>query len=145
MFEEEYEQNLAKLTECLEAREQYRADIKAAKLRGMVVPPHLEAEVNETLKKFDEAIDKIEGMLGEEYERILADRAEEAEITELAADAWEMTKHTYIIIKHTTPHLLDSFTKQVIDPMDDEDREDFLDGVAILEATKLAAILKGEA
>lgn len=134
---EEYKQNAAKLTEFLEAREKYRATLKD-------LPPHLQARIKTELPKFDQTIDELETLLATEYERIQTAKAKDAEITEHIEHAWKKSKHIYIIIKHTTPHLLEKFTKQILDPMLDEDREEFLDGAAILEATKLDAILKGE-
>ena len=40
--------------------------------------------------------------------------------------------------------LLESFSEQVLDTMPEDMREEFLDAVAVLKTTKLAAILKGE-
>ncbi len=134
---EEYRRNAAKLAEFLEAREKYRATLKD-------LPPHLQDKIKAELPKFDQTIDELETLLAAEYERIQAERAMDAEISKSIAKGWEASKQIYIIIKHTKPHLLESFTKQVLDPMIDEDREEFLDGVAILETTKLDAILKGE-
>ena len=134
---EEYRQNAAKLAEFLEDREKYRAALK-------VMPPRPHAKLKAELPKFDRTIDKLETLLAKEYERIQAEKAKDAKITEQVDDLWEKSKHIYIIIKHETPHLLESFTKQVLGPMPDDMREEFLDGVAILETTKLDAILKGE-
>jgi hypothetical protein len=134
---EEYQRNAAKLAEFLEDREKYRATLKD-------LPPDLQAKMRVELSKFDKGIDDIEALLASEYERIQAEKTKDAEITELIDDGWEKSKHIYITLKHTMPHMLESFTKQVLDPMIDEDREEFLDGVAILETTKLDAILKGE-
>lgn len=141
---EEYKQNLAKLAEFLEAREGYRKQIKDAELRGVQVPPGAKAEVDAHLSHFDQIIDDLEKLLAEEYERHQPEKAKEAQITEKVAQGWVATQHIYLIIKHQNPHLLESFTKQVVDTMDDDMREEFLDAVAILESTKLDTILKGE-
>jgi hypothetical protein len=134
---EEYLRNAAKLAEFLEDREALQATFKYQ-------TPNVQAKMRPQLAKFDQMIDELETMLATEYERIQAEKAKDARLTELADDAWEKSKHIYIMIKHQQPHLLDSFTERVIDPMIDEDREEFLDAVAILETTKLNAILKGE-
>ena len=96
------------------------------------------------LRKFDEVIDGLEKLLAGEYERHQSEKAKEAEITESVDKGWEASKRIYILIKHQTPHLLESFTKRVLDPMPDDQREEFLDAVAVLETTNLDAILKGE-
>jgi hypothetical protein len=56
----------------------------------------------------------------------------------------ESVKRLYIITKHQVPHLLDSFTEAALGPLTPEMREQFLADVAVLESTKLDAILKGE-
>ncbi|HLA95257.1 MAG TPA: hypothetical protein VK612_06015 [Pyrinomonadaceae bacterium] len=134
---EEYQQNAATLAAFLEDRERFRAELKD-------MPPHLQAKLKAELPKFDRTIDELEALLAKEYERIQTAKAKDAQVTELVDDAWEKSKHIYITIKHQTPHLLDSFTKQVLDPMPEDMLEEFLDGVAILETTKLDTILKGE-
>ena len=42
------------------------------------------------------------------------------------------------------PHLLESFSEACLGPFLPEEREQFLDDVAILEATQLDAILTGK-
>ena len=134
---EEYKQHLAKLTECLEARERYSTQMKD-------LPPHAQAEGRMQLGKFDQSIDELETLLAAEYERHQSAKAKEAQLAEKVAEAWEASKRIYLMVKHQTPHLLESYTKQVLDPMPPDLREEFLDEAAILEATKLDAILKGE-
>ena len=134
---DEYKRNLAQLAEFLEDRERF--------VKSMAdVPAHLMDDAKAQLRKFDDGIEGLEKLLAEEYERHQAEQANEAEITESVDKGWEASKRIYIMIKHQTPHLLESFTKQVLDPMDEDLREEFLDAVAVLETTKLDAILKGE-
>ena len=134
---DEYKRNLAHLAQFLEDRERFA--------KGMVdVPAHLMDDARAQLRKFDDVIDALEKSLAEEYGRHQSEKAREAEITESVDKGWEASKRIYILIKHQTPHLLESFTKQVLDPMDEDLREEFLDAVAVLETTKLDAILKGE-
>ncbi len=134
---DEYKKNLAHLAQFLEDKERFA--------KGMAnVPAHLMDDAKAQLGKFDDGIEGLEKLLAEEYERHQAEQANEAEITESVDKGWEASKRIYIMIKHQTPHLLESFTKQVLDPMDEDLREEFLDAVAVLETTKLDAILKGE-
>ena len=49
----------------------------------------------------------------------------------------------YIAIKHRKPEKLEEFTKS-LEPFTPEEREEFFDGIAILEATELDKILNGE-
>lgn len=140
---EEYKKNLAHLTEFLEAREGYREQIRDASARGVRVSAADKAMVDEKLREFDQIIDTLEKGLADEYERYQAEKAKEAELSEKIAQGTEAVKHLYIIIKHQKPHLLESFT-QCLDPLTPEEREEFFDEVAILEATQLDAILNGE-
>ena len=48
-------------------------------------------------------------------------------------------------IKHRQTHLLESFTKEVLEPMDADLLQEFYDAVAVLEATHLDEILDGTA
>ena len=141
---EEYKKNLAHLTDFLEAREGYRAQIREGLARGVRVSAADKSMVDEKLREFDSVIDGLEKLLAEEYERYQTEKAKEAEISEKIAQSRELQRHLYIIIKHQKPHLLESFT-QCLDPLTPEEREEFFDEVAILESTKLDAILKGEA
>lgn len=141
---EEYKKNLAHLTDFLETRERYRAEIKAALARGVKVSPSDQAMVDEKLRDFDRIIDRLEKRLAGEYERYQAEQAKEEEISEKIAEGMEAMKRLYIMMKHQKPDLLEEFTK-CLDPLTPEDREEFFDEVAILESTKLDAILKGEA
>ena len=134
---DDYKANLAHLTQFLDDRERLSQQIKD-------LPPHLLSEATVQLRKFDEIIDGLEKELAAEYERHQAAMAREVVITEKSDEMMERMKEAYIIIKHQTPHLLESFTT-CLDPLTPEDREQFLDDVAILEATKLDAILNGEA
>ena len=141
---EEYKQNLAHLADFIDAREGYRTTIREGLARGVQVSAADKAMVDEKLREFDGIIDGIETDLAAEYDRYQAEMAKEAAISESIAKGWEAQKRLYIIIKHTKPHLLESFTK-TLDPLLPEQREEFFDEVAILEATKLKQILNGEA
>lgn len=140
---DDYKKNLAILTEFLEAREGYRQMIKDGLANGVRISPSDKAMVDEKLSEFDRIIDGLEQQLANEYERYQAEMANEAKISESLDRSWEATKKLYIIIKHQKPHRLQSFT-ECLDPLSPEQREQFFDEVAILEATKLDAILKGE-
>jgi benzoyl-CoA reductase/2-hydroxyglutaryl-CoA dehydratase subunit BcrC/BadD/HgdB len=141
---EEYQRGAAALAEFLEAREEWRATIKAANARGHKVSAADRALVDTKLREFDEMIEELEQSLAKEYERCRAEHEKEAKIERQVEKMWELQKHIYIHVKHETPHLLESFTERVLGPLPDDMREEFLDGVAILEATQLDAILKGE-
>lgn len=141
---DDYKRGLAHLAEFLEAREGYRKTIREAHARGVQVSAADKALVDEKLREFDRVIDSLESSLAKEYDRYQAEMAKEEEITKQLAEAREITKRIYIIIKHQQPELLESFTKN-LDPLTPEDREQFFDEVAILESTNLQAILNGEA
>jgi|GEM_PF-2583529 len=139
---DEYKKNLAHLTDFIETREGWRVYIKDALARGVSVSLSDKAMVDEKLREFDSIIDGLETALAKEYEQIQAEMAKDAEFTKMVDVMWEKQKQLYIIIKHQTPHMLESFT-ECLDPLTDEQREQFLDEVAILESTQLQAILNG--
>ena len=143
-MDDDYKRNLAHLSEFLDARESYRKTISDALASGVKVSSADQALVDEKLREFDRIIDGLEASLAEEYDRYQAEMAKEAEIKQSLAKAWESQKKLYIIIKHQKPHLLESFT-ECLDPLTDDEREQFFDEVAILETTKLRAILDGTA
>ena len=141
---DEYKQNLAHLTDFIEAREEFRQQIRDGLAAGVRVSAADKALVDEKMREFDVLIDGLERELAEEYERYQAEIAKEAEFSAGVAEMYEQQKHIYIIIKHETPHLLESFTERVLQPMPEDMLEEFYDDIAILEATQLDAILKGE-
>ena len=141
---EEYQKSLAHLADFLEAREGYRKQISEGLARGVQVSAADKALVDATLRDFDKTIDELETALAKEYDRYQAEMAKEEKISESVNRAWEATKRLYIIIKHQNPDKLESFTK-CLDPLTDEQREQFFDEVAILESTNLQVILNGEA
>ncbi|CAN5579389.1 hypothetical protein BH10ACI3_BH10ACI3_22810 [soil metagenome] len=140
---EEYKQGMEHLTVFLADREEWRAMVKAAQLRGQKIEPTVHADMLSKLDEFDQMINGLEASLAKEYERILAEKVKDAEVSKLIKEMMVHQQHLYIIIKHQTPHLLEEFTK-CLDPLDDEQREQFFDAVAILESTQLDAVLKGE-
>ncbi len=139
---DEYKQNLAHLAEFIDERQGWQDMITDGLARGVRVSPADKAMVDEKLREFDQMVENLEQRLADEYERYQAEKAHEDEMSELLDKANETSKRLYIIIKHQTPHLLEEFTK-CLDPLLPEEREQFLDEVAILEATKLDAILSG--
>ena len=141
---EEYKRGLEHLAVFLADREEWRSIIKASQLRGHKVDPKDHAEVLSKLAEFDQMIDDLEAFLAKEYERIHAEKVKEAEVTKLVGEATVLSQHLYLIIKHQIPHLLESFAEACLGPLDDDQREKFLDEVAILEATQLNAILTGK-
>ena len=140
----EYKQNLAHLADFIDARDQFKQQIRDGLARGVRVSAADKALVDEKMLDMEKVIDNLERMLAEEYDRYQAEQAREADISTKLDEGNELAKQLYIIIKHTQPHLLESFTK-TLDPLLPEEREQFFDEVAILEATKLKEILNGEA
>ncbi|MBK8304714.1 MAG: hypothetical protein IPK98_15440 [Chloracidobacterium sp.] len=141
---DEYKQNLAHSAEFIETREGYRKQIRDGLAAGVRVSAADKAMVDEKLREFDVLIDGLERDLAAEYERYQAEMAKEAELAEGIAKAMVLAKHIYIIIKHQKPTRFESFTEAAFGPLLPEEREEFLDDVAILETTQLDAILNGE-
>lgn len=135
---DEYKQHLAHLTQFLEDRERLATQIKD-------LPVDRVAEANAQLRKFDEAIDGLEKLLANEYERHQAENASEAELSQRLEQGMEYTKVLYIIVKHQHPEKLEKFADQCLASLTPEEREQFLDDVAVIESTQLDAILKQDA
>lgn len=134
---DEYKYQLASLTEFYADRERFAKALPE-------IEPHLLEQYKRKMRELDKAIEDLEKMLAEQYERHQAEMAKEALLQKSLKEAWELTKHIYIIIKHQTPHLLEGFTTECLAPLTPEEREEFFDEVAILETNNLDAILNGE-
>lgn len=134
---EEYKYQLAKLTEFYADRERFAKELPN-------VEPRMVGEFKRQLSELDGVIESLEKTLAEQYERHQSEMAKEALIEENVNEGWEAVKRFYITIKHQTPHLLESFTAECLDPLTPEEREQFLDDIAILETNNLAAILNGK-
>jgi hypothetical protein len=132
---DEYNKNMAILLEFIEARERYRKELA-------VIPPWVNGnEVRDALAQLDKSIDSIEKQLAEEYEAFQREKSQETEMSGIIERGWEAANKIYLGIKHETPHLLEKFVKQCIDPMPEELQNKFYDDVAVMEATRLDEVL----
>ncbi|MEQ1646619.1 MAG: hypothetical protein ABL959_24405, partial [Pyrinomonadaceae bacterium] len=121
---DEYKQRLEHLAGFLDARERHRELIREGVARGVRVSAADKALMDEKLREFDVLIDSLEKALAAEYDGYQAEKASEAEISAKIAKADDATKRLYIIIKHQSPHLLESFT-ECLDPLTPDEREQF--------------------
>lgn len=134
----DYKFNANKLAEFIEARDNFLNQYEH-------LPTDAQQKFRVELAKLNKIIDDLEAALAKDYEKIKAERERQAKITSYLDKGNKMAQHLYIIIKHQQPHLLESFEEAALRPLLEEERQEFLDEVAILEATQLEAVLTGKA
>lgn len=134
--DEDYNKYAERLLDFIDTRDRVLAAMKD-------MTPAQRREVKVPLKVLNESIEELETHLAEQYEVHQKERRVEDEQTRLIDKGFRTAQELYIVIKHCKPEKLEEFTK-CLDPLSFEDREEFFDGVAILEATKLDEILTGK-
>ena len=130
---DDYKEKSAQLLEFIETRDRVLAAYKD-------MTPEQRRAVQEPLKTLNESIESLEKYLAETYEAYQKERRIEKEKEKAIDRGMRAAQVIYITIKHRQPEKLEEFTK-VLEPLSPEEREEFFDGVAILEATELDEIL----
>ena len=133
---DDYNEKSAQLVKFIETREKIQAAFKD-------MTPEQRRAVQEPLKTLNESIESLEKYLAETYEVYQKKHRAEEEQENLLDKGMRAAQEIYITLKHRKPEKLEEFTK-VLEPLSPEEREEFFDGVAILEATELDKILNGE-
>lgn len=132
-MDEDYNEKSANLIRFVEKRDKVLAAVKH-------MTPEQRRAVQEPLKILNESIEALEEYLAEAYEEHQRELRAEKEKKEIFKRMRRKMHELYIVMKHQFPEKLEEFTK-CLDPMSPEQREDFFDQVAILEATELDEIL----
>lgn len=130
----EYHKNTALLLELLEKREYFEK-----KLREL--PLNFTDEMKREKIEIDKNIEDFENALAIQYEAVQLQKAVEAKLNETQNRLLLRTMEMYINIKHKAPHLQEGFEKMIDENFSPENAEEYLDQVAILEATRLNEIL----
>ena len=133
----EYQENLQKLAEMIESRDEYERLLPT-------LPPDVRAEALPHLRDLNSAIENLEQKMADEYERFQAEKRREDKISQLVAKATSAVEKLFIIIKYQVPHLFEEFKAVATQGLTDDEVQEFYDRIAILEATKLEEILAGK-
>lgn len=123
----EYQKYLADYLQLTNDRERFSKELKAA-------PPDVQKQGYPVLQQLDDAIQRIESELAEEYDRIVAERKREEELENLFAQGDEAVEKLFIEVRDNTPHLFEEFKNAVTQNMSEEEEQEFYDRIAIRES-----------
>jgi hypothetical protein len=116
-------------------KDRLKKKLKAMKLRQQSSPP-LGRNLPEQYKKYFEALNSVTS--GGEPS------GDGDTVSAMLDKGMEATEKLFIIIKHQMPHLFKEFEKTVVRDFTDEEKQEFYDKIAHLEATQLDEILGGK-
>jgi hypothetical protein len=133
----EYQKNAAKLVELLEIRD-YCDNL----LRGS--PVTITDEMKRQKYELDKQIENYENVLAAQCKVNHLHQTLEETYNQTQNRLLQRTMEMYINIKHKSPNLIEGFEKLIYENFSPEDAEEYLDQVAILEATKLEEILQSK-
>lgn len=132
----EYQANLQKLAERIELRDLFVKDLA-------MMLPHERREAQQKLFKFNEAIEKLEQVLANEYDEYQEEQFD-IDVSALTNLEEGMSEEHFIRVKHLQPELFDEFERRVTEGMTDAERRVQYAIIARREAEELDAILSGE-
>jgi len=130
---DDYNEYVARLLDFIEMRDEVLVTMKD-------MTPEERREVQEPLKVLNDNIEGLERDLAGRYEAYQKERRIEEEQTRIINTGLRKLQELYILIKHHKPEELKEFTK-TLEPFSPEEREEFFDGVAILETRNLDDVL----
>jgi hypothetical protein len=114
-------------------------DILAEAIKTM--PPDKERENQELLAEMNETIENCEAKLAKEYESYQVYMRAQEKQDEIMSDVLERMQMVYILTKHRLPDNLPELEAAIFDGWAEEEIQKFLEGVAVLEATRLEEII----
>lgn len=136
---DEYNEYLQKLTEMLEAQEEYKRMLPT-------LPPETRAEALPLIREYDKSLNEFEQKMADEYEafqereRRIEESSKEAD--EAAAILYEHIQRGFILMKHNLPaESFKKFEKKWVGQMGKAEREEFYELVAHRESYDLENIL----
>lgn len=97
-----------------------------------------------TLRVTNDALDRIEARLAEEYLRHEKEAELEQELYEATDLQDQMSEEHFIMVKHLKPHIFDRFQKKVFEFMTEAEIEEQLAIIARREAVELEGILAAD-
>jgi hypothetical protein len=133
-MDDSYKQAVADLLEFIELRHSVAETVKFA-------PPDKIREVQEILATMDKKIEEGEAALAKEYDSYQTYQKaleDEAEMMDVIMD--KMQKY-YVLVKHRMPEKLDEWTNDILKGWTPDEIQNFYDGAAIIEATRLDEVL----
>ena len=134
---DDYNKQAAKLLELLEIRDKINKELE-------FMTPERRRQVVKDSAELDKKIEDFETLLAVHYEVHQLLRLVETEMTKIDARQFVRIQKFYIFLKHRAPQeKLDEFV-EIINILPPEERENFYDQAAILEATELDKILTGK-
>jgi nitrate reductase beta subunit len=132
---QDYQDSLAIVLDLIEERDAFRKKLP-------VLPPWVNIEeARAKLAELDDVIEKAENVLADEYNAYQAHRKAEADLDEMNKEALLRMQMMYIYFKYRIPDKLEDVKAAALNGFTDQEIQEFYDGVAILEATKLEEII----
>ncbi len=121
----EYRQNLEKLTEMIESRDEHTRLLPT-------LPPEAKIKATSVLNDLSRAIENTEEILAAEYERYQEEKAdEEFHLSVIKVKHWRRTAKRYLFIKKYQSHALEAFKETL---MEDEEWVDIARWIDRLES-----------
>jgi nitrate reductase beta subunit len=132
---QDYQDSLNVVLDLIEERDAFKKQIP-------VLPPWVNVEeARSKLAELDDVIEKAENALAAEYNAYQAHKKAEAELNKVNKEALLRMQMMYIYFKYRIPDKLEDVKAAALNGFTDEEIQEFYDGVAILEATKLEEII----
>lgn len=123
----EYQKYLADYLQLTNDRKRFARELKDA-------PPAVQKHGYPVLQQLDQAIERIEGELAAEHERIIAEKKREQDIEKLFAAGEESVEKLFIEIRDHKPQLFEEFKALVLENMSGEEEQAFYERIAVREA-----------
>lgn len=102
------------------------------------------ASARDALNILTRKIEKLESVLGQEYEEIVKDQRKDQELYEATWLQDQISQEHFIMVKHLKPHIFEEFKKWVFKYMTDEEIKEELKIIKQREKTELEAILAAD-
>ena len=136
-MDEDYNRALKFLTEQIAERDEMLEQI-------ILLPPKARPEGLRLIDELNKAIESGEQALANEYEATQDLRRKEEERDNLLEDLLERMKGVFIHIKYRHPEKLEEMTTALLKDYTPEEKQEFYDDIAILEAGDLIGIIARE-
>lgn len=101
-------------------------------------------QARSALNNLTKKVEKLETLLGKEYEEIVKDQRCDQELYEATVLQNQISREHFIMVKHLKPHIFEEFKKWVFNYMTDEEIKEELEIIRQREQTELAAILAAD-
>lgn len=101
-------------------------------------------EVRRSLRILTRKIEKLEILLGKEYDELAKEQRYDQEVYEATWLQDQISREHFIMVKHLKPHIFEEFKKWVFNAMTDEEIKEELKIIKQREETELEAILAAD-